>query len=314
MKSCLYYRSSKVFIKQKAWKHGTILSMSLMFFFAFSACKSTKKPPHKIKLPLILQEVSGLSIDRENNLYYIHNDSGDKPNLYAFDPATENTKTIRIPALASDWEDMTTDNAGNFYLADVGNNRGLRKQMAIYRYAPTTAKTDSIIFTYPKQDGSGRSNPGNYNCEAMVYTEDETLHLFTKAMAGVRKAYWSYHFTVPADPGRYEATLVDSLYLPRRVITAAALDPVKKELVLTAYNYKRVFGFFPAVASSFITCYDYPDNRFFQGKMKRKNLSWAVPTQYEAIDFYDDRYIYVGTERTKMTKQSLKRIRRRKTH
>lgn len=286
-----------------------VCPLCLLLVISIATCAAPKKPKRLIKLPISLEEASGLSIQNDTS-FYLHNDSGDGPFLYAFNPANNDIKPLRIPAQAKDWEDLTCDEVGHFYIADTGNNAGKRLRQVIYRYDATSAQSDSIVFTYPQQNGSGRLVRGNYDCEAIVFANNQ-LHLFTKALAGRRKSYWAYHFRLPAEPGKYEAELVDSLYLPRRVITAACLDSERQELVLTAYNYKRVFGFFPAVASSLISITDYPEGRFFEGKIERRNLSWAVPTQYEAVDFYDDRYLYIATERTKMKKQGLRRVRRK---
>lgn len=284
----------------------TLLLLSALF----TACSVAKKPSRIIQLPPELAEASGLTIENTAN-FYLHNDSGDGPIFYQFNPITKAVEATPIPARANDWEDMTSDDQGHLYFADVGNNRGQRVQQTIYRYHPSTKQTDSIIFTYPLQDGQGRLQPGNYDCEAIVYFNHE-LHLFTKAIPGKRKSYWSYHFQVPSVPGLYEATLIDSLYFPRRTITAAALNPTGDQLVLTSYNYKRFLGFFPVSASSLITITDYPDNAFFQGKVRRRNLSWAIATQYESVDFYDDKYLYIATERTIMKQQSLRRVKRKK--
>lgn len=283
-----------------------------LFLTLLCSCEVSKKlPPRKIKLPAVLNEASGLAIQSDLSTALLHNDSGDGPNLYLVAlPTGEVLKTDDLKVPASDWEDICTDPQGRVYLGDVGNNLGNRQAQTIYRFNPTTGMTEAIHYTYPKQNGLGRRAAGNYDCEAMVYLKNE-LHLFTKALPGRRKSYWAYHFKLPADPGNYVAELVDSLYLPRRVITGAALDAQRNELLLSSYNYKRVLGFFPAVASSVIQFKAFTGTNFFRGEIKRRNVSWAIPIQYEAIDFYDGRYYYLATEKVPSRKQAFMKRKRR---
>lgn len=272
------------------------------------ACNPTA-PPKTIRLPPVLSEASGLSIHDEEFTW--HNDSGDGPYLYATD--TDGTILHRdtLAASAVDYEDLTQDSDGRFYLGDFGNNTGKRTEMQVYRYDPITEKTDIIRFTFPGQDGGGRDQPGNPDCEAMVW-QGGFLHLFTKDQLFGKGRYYTYHYRLPAIPGRHEASLIDSLYLPRRVVTAAALDTVRGELVLTAYNFKFLAGFWPSGAASLITITNYPKDNFLRGQVRRRNLSWFWPTQFEAVDFYDEDWLYVASEGTRLRKHAVGKRKRRR--
>ncbi|MFK8164967.1 MAG: hypothetical protein AB8H12_21145 [Lewinella sp.] len=283
------------------------LPVLLLVIGCLTACTTTA-PSKTIRLPPALTEASGLSISGDDFIW--HNDSGDGPKVYTTDQHGTITGQQSLAAGAVDYEDITRDTNGNLYLGDFGNNTGRRTTMQIYRYQPSTDITDTINFTYPGQDGRGRDVPGNYDCEAMIYHEEQ-LHLFTKDQLFGKGRYYTYHYRLPATPGSYVAELVDSLYLPRRVVTAAALDAKRGELVLTAYNFKFLAGFWPSGAASLITIRDYPEGRFLRGKIKRRNLSWFIPTQFEAVDFYDERWLYVGSEGTKVRKHAVGKRKRR---
>ena len=265
------------------------------------SCRTTA-PPRTIRLPLALTEASGLSIS--DGKFTWHNDSGDGPYAYTTDDNGAIIRRDTLTATARDYEDITRDNKGNLYLGDFGNNTGRRADQRIFRYHPDKPGTDSIVFTYPGQNGGGRDQPGNYDCEAMIWHND-TLHLFTKDQLFGKGAYITYHYRLPAAPGRYVAELVDSLRLPRRVVTAAAFDAERGELVLTAYNFKFLAGFWPSGAASLITIAGFPAGRFLRGKVRRRNLSWFWPTQFEAVDFYDERWLYVGSEGTRLRKHAV---------
>lgn len=278
-----------------------------LWLLLITACAT--RPPKKIRLPAELNEASGLSI--RNGAFTWHNDSGDGPYLYTTDSTGTITHRDTLTANARDYEDITRDPAGRFYVGDFGNNAGRNTQQTIYRYDPVSGTTDSIVFHYPKQKGEGREQTGNYDCEAMVYQND-FLHLFTKDQVFGRGRFYTYHYRVPATPGDYTAELVDSLYLPRRVITAAAVDPVCGELILTAYNFKFLLGKLPTGSASLVTLSDYPEGRFFRGKVHRRNLSWAWPTQFEAVDFYDERWLYVASEATRLRKLAVAKRKRQR--
>lgn len=255
-----------------------------------------------------VREASGLVIDDDRMIW--HNDSGDGPYLYTTDMAGHLLRIDTLNARASDYEDLTADSEGRLYVGDFGNNRGLRMQETIYRYDRESGQTDSIQYTYPRQDGKGIDRPGNYNCEAMVEADGQ-LHLFTKAELRGERDYYLYHFRLPAEPGTYVAELVDSLYLPRRVVTGAALDKDKRELFLVAYNFKMLLGKLPTSAASLVKLSEYEGDRFLSGKVSRRNISWAIPTQHEAVAIYDDEYLYVGAEATRIRRHAIgRRVRR----
>ena len=267
-------------------------------------------PPKTIRLPQQLTEASGLAI--QDGTFTWHNDSGDGPYLYRTDHTEQIIGRDTLAAGAADYEDLTRDPQGNFYVGDFGNNAGRNARQTIYKFHPERKRTDTITFTYPYQKGKGRDQPGNYDCEAVVY-QGGYLHLFTKDQLFGKGQFYTKHYRVPAQPGNYEAELIDSLYLPRRVVTAAAVDSIRGELVLTAYNFKMLLGLWPSGAASLITITDYPAGRFLRGKVRRRNLSWCIPTQFEAVDFYDERWLYVASEGTRIRKHAVgKRKRRRR--
>ncbi len=235
-----------------------------------------------------------------------HNDSGDGPFLYTTNMEGTLLGIDTLDAMAIDYEDICEDESGRIYVGDFGNNLGRRQRQTIYVYDTASARTDSIVYTYPGQDGRGIDKPGNYNCEAMVVADGQ-LHLFTKDVLSGERSFYIHHFKVPAGPGTYRAELVDSLYLPRRVITGAALDRESGELYMTAYNFRVLLGFLPSGAASLIKLSEYTGDNFFSGKMERRNIAWAVPTQYEAVAIYNDRYLYIASEATLIRKRAIAR-------
>lgn len=281
---------------------------ALLLLLLLAAC-STTAPPRKLRLPARINEASGLIIDDGRMRW--NNDSGDGPHLYTTDLEGKLLRTDTLSAEATDYEGLAEDPEGNIYVGDFGNNFGRRKRLAIYRYDPERMRTDSIIFRYPGQDGSGRLTPGNYNCEAMIWAGD-SLHLFTKDILFGDRPAVTKHYRLPTRPGSYVAEFVDSLRIPRRVVTGAAVDRKSNTLYLVAYNYRKLLGLLPTSSASLIELRQYPQGRFLRGQLRRRNIAWAVPTQHEAVAIYDDRYLYVGAEATAIRKRAIaRRLKRR---
>ncbi len=74
-----------------------------------------------------ITESSGIAAGRRTaGVFWTHNDSGDKPNLYAFDLRGRDLGTWQIQGIASrDWEDMASFSLGGkpwLLVADTGDN------------------------------------------------------------------------------------------------------------------------------------------------------------------------------------------------
>lgn len=283
---------------------GALLSLLL-------SCGSTRDwPPRRILLPPTLNEASGLVYRAADSLWW-HNDSGDEAILYRTDLSGRILEERPLTgARNADWEDLSVDPQGRLYVGDFGNNLGRSTAFHIYRYDLQTGRLDSLRFRYPGQDGTGRAHPGNYDTEAFFFHRD-SLHLFTKGWLNV-KDYRTYHYALPAEPGDYVAELRDSLDLRRRVVTAAAIDPKTEKVVFTTYLFRFWAKFLPVSGATVYTLEDYPTGHYLRGQLRRKRIACILPTQYEAVDFAGEQFIYVATERTPVKRASAKRIRRKR--
>lgn len=262
-------------------------------------------------LPSVLNEASGLYYAGPDSLWW-HNDGGDIPALYLTNDQGELLRTVPLPGLRNiDWEDITVDDQGFLYIGDFGNNLNQRKDLRIYRFHPPTASVDSILFAYEDQHAfPPPAEEANFDMEAMFWYGD-TLHLFSKNRLQ-KGSYYTKHYTLPAAPGTYTARLRDSIYLRKRVVTGAAISPDGKAVALVAYDYRRWLGIFPTSAASVFVFTDFPQHRFLQGDMDRRRISCIFATQYEAVDFIDDEWVYVASERTIFIPPRVKRRQVRK--
>ncbi|PID26806.1 MAG: hypothetical protein CR982_08295 [Candidatus Cloacimonadota bacterium] len=149
----------------------------------------------------MIDESSGISKSRNfENIYWTLNDSGDEARIFAVDrkgtlcipswmESREKYKGLEISdAVNIDWEDITTDNEGNIYIAACGNNGNTRRDLAIYvvkepnpKNVTATRISRQINFYYPEQKEFPPIN-NNFDCEAIYYREGN-IYLLTKHRA-----------------------------------------------------------------------------------------------------------------------------------
>lgn len=261
-----------------------------------------------IKLPPELPEASGLYVANPDSLWWI-NDSGNSPDLFITDSKGNLMRRVGVPSIENkDWEDLTADDEGNIYIGDFGNNANQRQDLKIYKYNPSSYRLDTIQFSYEDQTAFPPAPPlDRFDSEAMIWYRD-SLHLFTKDRVG-RGIKYTKHYILPTKSGIYQARLVDSLALKKRVVTGAAIHPANKKLVLLTYNYRLFLGFIPFTPSDLYVINDFSDSSFFTGRMMRKKVARKIrPTQFEAIDFVLPNLLLAGSERVLFFRQKGKYI------
>jgi len=86
-----------------------------------------------VESPLLL-EISGMVVSWiSEDLLWVHNDSGDAPQIYALDTTGQHLATFRlVGAEAYDWEDMAADES-HLIIGDIGDNYLIRQSLFIYR-------------------------------------------------------------------------------------------------------------------------------------------------------------------------------------
>lgn len=113
-----------------------------------------------------LDEISGLAVSRvQPNVMWVHNDSGDAPNIYAVNSLNgELIGAWKVRgASASDWEDMALARCDSkdpssrdcLFIADIGNNSRGRTDQVIYRVREPNAlgaATDATQTTVEASD------------------------------------------------------------------------------------------------------------------------------------------------------------------
>ncbi len=264
-----------------------LLIFSLSFFY-----KSFKNKIVSIESDL--NEISGIEFDKDGNLWGI-NDSGNPPELYRIDSLGNITKTISITnAKNIDWEDMTQNGFGHFFIGDFGNNKNHRRDLTIYkienpvdiRSEQTTAEIIKFKFedqfSFPETDSTKI-----FDLEAFVYYKNQ-LYLFTKNRTNPFDGF-THLYKMGQNAANYKAkyiskfnTCTSNKYLCW--VTSAALNNKRDQLALLSSNKIWLFE-------------DWEGDDFFSGKVKEIDL--GIVTQKEAITFYNDSVLIYTDEKFK---------------
>src|SRR6516162_3823458 len=81
-----------------------------------------------------IPEASGIVKSRRfPGIFWVHNDSGNPPLLFAVRRDGRIVRRFRVAVPNVDWEDIAMDDRGHLYLGDIGNNGGLLPLRVIYR-------------------------------------------------------------------------------------------------------------------------------------------------------------------------------------
>ncbi|WP_456407606.1 hypothetical protein [Caldithrix abyssi] len=234
-----------------------ILVAVLLVALALNACQVDRKsvasdkpasnsPLKKAKISLPqLNEISGIVASKRNkDIFWIHNDSGDKARIFAINSAGELRLTVELQnTKATDWEDITLGKGPRagldyIYIADIGDNRARRDVKTIYRLIEPDlsalgdnplvkiADYDAIRFRFP--DGSRdaetlMSDPWNGDLYIVSKRENQV---------GV--------YVLPY-PQKTDQILTANflLKLPVTQITAGDISPDGRHIVLK--NYEQIF-------------------------------------------------------------------------
>ena len=115
----------------------------LLLFLPFMVACQTISPRLVCALPDILKESSGLVV-QSPNIFWTLNDSGGETSLYQFDSTGRIRRVVALlNSTNKDWEELTTDSTGNFYVGDFGNNDETRRNLTVYK----VLKTDILAAT-----------------------------------------------------------------------------------------------------------------------------------------------------------------------
>ena len=268
-------------------------STFFLLFLSFSSCH-TGNLKVIADLPHILKEVSGTEIINDSNSIWMLNDSGNTPKLYELDSKGKLIKELVIKAKNKDWEDLTSDKAGNLYIGDFGNNNNKRKNLSILKIKAKYLKGDTpiaveyISFKYPNQTKfPPKKKNMHFDCEAFFHFND-SLYLFTKSR--VKSDFGKTNlYKIPAEAGNYNATFISTFKAGNELgdwITSADISSNGKKVVLLSPNAAWVFT-------------DFYKDDFFNGNSEK--LPFDYHSQKEGVCFKNENNLYITDEKSNDT-------------
>ncbi len=270
----------------------------LFFIISFFSCLSDKSKPvdsESLIMPAVMLTPSG-TLDKDisessgiaksriyRDIYWLHNDSGDKSAIYPMSLKDKDLKnSINIPGIKnSDWEDITIDEEGNLIIGDFGNNNNLEGPFSLYILPEPdpykgTMKGDVKTYLYVYPDYSDTPETQNFDCEAVFWFKGK-IYLLTK--------HWSDFFTTLY---RFDTLNVDRILKPSKItdfkiygtVTGAAVSDDMSMLAVITYTNIWVFS-------------DFQNDYFFSGSV------YYLPVragQIEAVCFEDEDTLLITSE------------------
>ena len=288
-----------------------------------TACSGGTPQPDKIK-PFKFEgtvehkeisEMSGIGCSRAHpGVYWVHNDSGDSPRLFAID----GSGSVVIPSSLSgryaanktergkklwpglnvesakhvDWEDITLAD-GKLYIADTGNNSNNRQDLVVYQLKepdPREAVRVEVLARYPISFPDQKQFPAknwHFDLESMFFFQGRLYFLTKHRVAGKSRRYESgtklYRLDTTYSDKDNLLTLIGT-HSDLGVPTGAELSPDKKRLAVVTTKGIWIFEKPPS------------SDNFLKGKSYQlgfpEELEWA-----EGICWDDDQTLRVVREK-----------------
>jgi hypothetical protein len=224
-----------------------------------------------------------------DDVYWTLNDSGSLNKIY---PITSQGEILRAEwysqkeggifvanAANVDWEDMTTDDKGNLYISDLGNNSNARRDLVIYQvkdpypeFTATTTACNEYRVSYPNQKNFPAAKK-NFDCEAIFWVNNQ-LFVLSKH----RDDTYTNLYRVDTSQKQSELFLMETFDIGGMVTAAEANDDGSMLAVLT-YNSVWIF--------------QKENGSYFQGKIKWLPIK---AKQCEAICFKNDKELMITNE------------------
>ncbi|WP_299769442.1 hypothetical protein [uncultured Pseudoteredinibacter sp.] len=185
-----------------------------------------------------LEETSGLA--QHDGLMWTHNDSGDKPRIYAIDEVGKILKTVNIKdGHHFDWEEMAHDDK-HLYVADIGDNFAQRDELYLYRISwkdlakagdnGSVSAHKMTITVSGKPKTVADKNVHNFDFEGLSSVGDD-LWLFSKN----RQDGQTSLYRLDKSKSTQRVTPAAS-YPVDMLVTAADFDAKRNEFALLGYQ------------------------------------------------------------------------------
>jgi len=203
-------------------------------------------------LPKTLKEASACEISKVSPLVWTIEDNHNDNVLFGFNEKGELVKKIRITNVENnDWEDLTSDDEGNIYIGDFGNNDNERQNLAIYKInasdlSKDVAKAESIVqFYYPEQtEFPPKKKDRIYDVESF-FIHNNKFYLFTKNRSskfdGTTVLYEVENNPAKKLPAKKIGSFVTCEQFNHCAVTSADISPDKSKVAILSSDKVWIF-------------------------------------------------------------------------
>ena len=255
-------------------------------------------------LPNEIKESSACEISNASDLVWTIEDQGNENLLFGFNKNGELIRKIRITNIENnDWEDLSSDDQGNLYIGDFGNNDNERQNLAIYKINPSDLNKEEVEaseivqFYYPEQkDFPPKKKDKVFDVESFLVFKNQ-FYLFTKNRSsdfdGTTSIYRVENNSQTKLPAKKLSEFVTCDNFNHCAVTSAAISPDKKKVALLSSDKVWIFT-------------DFKEDDFFSGNAKTIELENF--TQKEGLCFETNESVLITDEAEKKGESLLYRL------
>lgn len=249
----------------------------ILFFFTTISC-NTGKLQIISDLPSSLKEISAIEKTVMSNTLWVIQDAGNNNTLYGLNSNGDIVKDIQLNNVKNiDWEDLTSDNNGNIYIGDFGNNSKKRENFTIYKIInPEVAKSktdaEAITFKLPKSMKSEDFES--------FFLHNNVFYIFSKDDDKCKL------FKVQNVIGNHVAEYVSDIKLKGKNTKVTSADIRDDGKVIVLLNHDKLWK---------LT--NYSSDHFFNGSIEA--IKFNHDSQKEGINFINTNTLLITDERNK---------------
>ncbi len=273
------------------------ISLYLVLAFIAFGCGPTQSQSFGVvaQLPVSIKESSACEVVKGSDLVWTIEDQKNPNILYGLNKDGKIIREIVIKNVENnDWEDLTSDDYGNIYIGDFGNNDNTRQNLGIYKINHSDldkeeANASEIIeFYYPEQkDFPPKKKDKIFDVESFFYYQN-AFYLFTKNRSskfdGSTVLYKVENKIGQKQAAKKIASFRTCDSFNHCAITSAAISADGKTVALLTSDKVYLFT-------------DFVGDDFFSGKNKMIDLDHF--SQKEGLCFEDKNNLLITDEAAK---------------
>ena len=187
-------------------------------------------------------ESSGVACSRrKEGVFWTHNDSGDRPRIYAFNAKGEDLGTFElVGAKARDWEDMASFRLGGkcyLMIADIGDNGSRRTHCTLYIVEEPVLRPEA-------KAAAGRARlvrtiqfqyeDGPRDCESVAIDPNTRIIFLVSKIVGLKCQVYAFRMPRSGAKGRVVARPIATVGIP--AATAMDMSPDGSRCVVLSYG------------------------------------------------------------------------------